>query len=42
MHDVRGFGESRIDIAISNFIGNHLVRRELAAHRRRTLDPAIG
>ncbi len=40
-HHMRRLGESRIDVAISDLVGNNRVRGELAAHRRRPLDPAI-
>ena len=42
VHDVGGLGECRLAVAIGDLVGDDPVRRQLAAHRRRTLDPAIG
>ena len=41
VHDVGGLGECRVAVAVSDLVGDDPVRRQLAAHRRRTLDPAI-
>ena len=42
MHDMGGLGERRVAVAVSDLVGDDPVRGQLAAHRRRALDPAIG
>ena len=41
-NDMRRLGEGRVDVPIRDLVGNDRVRGQLAAHRRRALDPAIG
>ena len=41
-HDMRSLGESRVHVAIGDFIGDDAIIAELAAHRRGALDPGIG